>query len=99
VRAVAEGLGYIAAWNSETQTIDIYDKNTKEMIMTMKNGSDTAKVSVGISGVMDERTMDARVMMINGGVYAPARFVAEVLAFKFEWDIETETVNISKQFS
>ena len=53
---------FVLAWDSETQTADIYSYATAGLMISLKIGSNKAKVFAGISGIMDERTMfDAQI--------------------------------------
>ena len=96
VRIIAEALGYIAAWNSETQILDVYNRATKELLLSMKTGSEKVKVSTGIQGVMDERMLDVPARLIYGVIYVQASFIAETLGCIFDWDEAAITVNITK---
>jgi len=96
VRVIAEALEYIAAWDSETKIIDIYDPQTKELKMKMQADSEKVKVSTAIQGVTDERVLDAPAKLINGVIYAPAKFMAETTGCIFDWNEAEKIVNITK---
>lgn len=95
VRAIVEALGYIVAWDSGTQIVDIYDPDTHDLRISLKIGSNRAKVSTGIWGVMDERILDVPAKIINGRTMVPVRFIAETLGCKVEWEEKTKTVSIT----
>lgn len=95
VRAIVEALGYIVAWDSSTQVVDIYDPDTHDLRITLKIGSNKAKVSTGIYGVMDERILDVPAKLINGRTMVPVRFIAETLGCTVGWDEKTKTVSIT----
>ncbi len=94
LRATVEALGYIVAWDSATQTIEIYNPVTYDLQISMKVGSNRAKVSTGIYGVMDERILDVPAKSINGRTMVPVRFIAESLGCSVQWDEKTKTINI-----
>jgi hypothetical protein len=96
VRAVVEALGYIVSWDSATQTIEIYDLGTHDLRVSLKIGSNRAKVSTGIYGVMDERILDVPAKTINGRTMVPVRFIAESLGCTVGWDEATKTVSITQ---
>ncbi len=96
VRAVAEAMGYVVSWNSSTQTIEIYDFFTNDLLISMKMGSKVAKVAVGRGGkdIMDDRFLDVPARAINGRTMVPVRFMAESLGCEVKWDQKTKTINI-----
>jgi hypothetical protein len=96
VRAVVEALGYIVAWDSGTQTIDIYDIISEDLRISLRIGSNRAKIATGIRGVMDEKILDVPARTINGRTMVPVRFIAETLGCTVGWDEETRTVSITQ---
>jgi hypothetical protein len=95
VRAVVEALGYTVAWDSSTQILDVYDTQTHYHRISMRIGSNRVKVSTGIWGVMDEKTIDVPAKIINGRTMGPVRFIAETLGCTVGWDEATKTVTIT----
>ena len=96
VRAIVEALGYIVAWDSSTQIVDIYDPNTQELMISLKIGSNKARVATGIWGVTDERILDVPAKIIGGRTMVPVRFIAETLGCTVGWDEKTKTVSITQ---
>ncbi len=94
LRATVEALGYIVSFNSGTQTIEIYDPVTEDLRISLKVGSNRAKVSTGIYGVMDEQILDVPAKAINGRTMVPVRFIAQNLGCQVKWDEKTRTINI-----
>ena len=94
MRAVVEALGFVVAWDSGTQTVDIYSYATDELMISLKIGSNRAKVFAGISGVMDERILDVPAKLINGRTMVPVRFIAETLGCVVKWDPDAKIVDI-----
>jgi len=94
VRAIVEALGYVVAWDSTTQVVDIYEYETQALRISMKIGSKKVKVATAIWGVMDEVTLDVPAKIINGRTMVPVRFIAETLGCKVNWDASTKTVDI-----
>jgi hypothetical protein len=62
--------------------------------ISLKIGSNRAKVSTGIYGVMDERILDVPAKTINGRTMIPVRFIAESLGCSVGWDEASKTVTI-----
>lgn len=95
-RAVVEALGYIVAWDSATQTMEVYNYYTEALVISMKVGSNVAKVAVGTgsNAIMDDRILDVPAKIINRRVMVPVRFIAETLGCDVSWDQTTKTVKI-----
>lgn len=98
MRAIVEALGYLVSWDSATQTIKIYHAFTENLVISMKIGSNIAKVSssAGDSAIMDERIMEVPAKLINGRTMVPVRFIAESLGCTVKWDEATRTVSITQ---
>ncbi|HWQ75805.1 MAG TPA: copper amine oxidase N-terminal domain-containing protein [Syntrophomonas sp.] len=96
VRAIVEALGYIVAWDSATQTMEVYNYYTEALVISMKIGSKVAKVAVGTgsNAIMDDRILDVPAKIINGRTMVPVRFIAETLGCEVSWDQTTKAVNI-----
>ena len=94
MRAVVEAMGYVVAWDSGSQTVDIYSYATDALMISLRIGSTRAKVNTGIAGVMDERILDVPAKLINGRTMVPVRFIAETLGCNVQWDEANKIVNI-----
>ena len=86
-RLVAESFAAQVEWVAETRTVVI--KGNGKTI-ELKIDSDTALVD-GI-----EVKLDMPATIINDFTYTPARFVAETLGCKVDWDGQTKTVFIER---
>ena len=95
MRATVEALGFVVTWTSSTQTVNIYSYATDALMISLRIGSKIAKVNTGISGVMDERTLDVPAKLINGRTMVPVRFIAETLGCDVKWDEASKTVVIT----
>lgn len=86
-RLVAESFGADVDWIADTRTVVI---KSNDKTIELKIDSDTALVD----GVRVKLDMPATI--INDFTYTPARFVAETLGCKVDWDGQTKTVFIEK---
>lgn len=86
-RLVAESLGAEVDWIAETRTV-VISKDEKKI--ELKIDSDIALVDG------QEVKLDMPATIINDFTYTPARFVAENLGCKVDWDGQTKTVFIEK---
>ena len=85
-RFVSEQLGAAINWDSDTKVI------------TIKNGSDTFKLTVGSTKVTKNGSsvsMDAAPMLTDGRTMVPLRFVSEQLGATVKWDDSGNSVQIS----
>ncbi|MCL2814716.1 MAG: copper amine oxidase N-terminal domain-containing protein [Oscillospiraceae bacterium] len=94
MRAVVEALGYLVTWDSGTQTVNIYSYATDVLMISLKIGSNKAKVFTPIPDVMDERVLDVPAKLINGRTMIPVRFIAETLGCTVKWDPDNKIVEI-----
>jgi len=97
-RAIVEALGYLVAWDSETKTMDVHSYYTEALVISMKEGSNVAKVAVGTgaNSIMDDRILDVPAKIINGRIMVPVRFIAESLGCTVSWDADTKTISITQ---
>ena len=84
-RFVAESLGAKVVWDEKTKTVTITKDDTTIILRI-----DTATAYVNGKAV----EMDASAFIADGRTFTPARFVAEQLGAKVEWNEETRTVTI-----
>lgn len=89
VRFVSERLGAGVGWNGSKQQVTIKEGNV-EVILTI--GSRTAIVN----GQAIE--MDTAVELTDNSTFVPARFIAEKLGGIVNWDGDTRTVTITKEY-
>ena len=87
-RFVAEQLGAKVDWNEETQLVTVTGKDG--VVIELRIGSNVALVNG------KPVQMDAAAFIQDSRTYTPARFVAEQLGAKVDWDDTTRQVTITK---
>ena len=80
---------------SKNITVNIYSYATDALMISLRIGSNRAKVFTGISGVLDERILDVPAKLINGRTMVPVRFIAETLGCIVKWDPDNKIVSIT----
>ena len=85
VRAIFEDLGANVNWDDATKTVSSYSTDTS---IKLKINDTTAYVNG------KPVTLDVPAQIIDGRTLVPARFVAENMNCKVEWDNDTKTVSI-----
>lgn len=92
VRFVSSQLGISddnVSWDSSTQTATIIQGNTNIAITV---GQSIIKVTE--DGVTQRIIMDTQAEVTNGRTFIPARYIAEALGARIEWNSSTQTVLI-----
>ncbi len=89
LRFIAEAFGARVEWEAVTKGITITLGDT---VIAMQVGSRTVMVN-GKS-----YTIDAPPVIKNGRTFVPIRFISEILGAKVEWDANTRTVTITRDF-
>ncbi len=87
VRYLADVLGAVTSWDTDTRTITITSGGTT---ISMVIGSATLTVNG------QAQTMDQAPVIRDGRTYLPARYVAEALGFTVSWDAGSQTVTVSQ---
>lgn len=85
VRAIFEGVGAELAWNGETKTL-IGTKEGHVVVMTVGSEEYT------IDG--EEKEMSIAPLILEGRVFASARYVAEAFGYEVNWDKDELIVRI-----
>ncbi len=88
VRAIFESLGATVEWDSVTKTVEGKYNDT---IIKLIIDSDTALINE------DEVKLDVPAKIVDGRTLVPARFVAESLGAKVDWDESSKTVLINSE--
>ena len=87
VRFIAENLNCNVDWDGNTQTVIISSEST---LIRLQIGNNKAIV------YRAEETLDAPPIISNDRTMLPARFIAENLNCKVDWDGDTKTVTITQ---
>lgn len=88
MRAIFEKLGAEVSWDQPTQTVTAVTP-TKTVVSTI------GEASMYVNG--EEKVMDVSPYIKEERTYVPARFIAEALDCKVDWDQESHTVVITTQ--
>jgi len=88
LRKIFESLGAVVTWEGAQQRIQAVTEDC-HIIATV--GNNTLTVS---KEEVQKVELDVPPTVINGRTLVPARFIAEALGAKVEWDGSTQTVNI-----
>jgi len=86
VRYLAGALGAQTAWDDATQKVNVTENGTV-IILTID------RASLAVNGTTQQ--MDVAPVIKNGRTYLPARYVAEALGAKVDWNQATQTVTIT----
>lgn len=86
LRAIFESLGVLPVWDDISKTVTV---NTETINMIMTIDSKIATVNNKLV------PLDAPVTLVDGSTMVPARFIAETLGGKVEWEEATKTVVIT----
>lgn len=89
LRFISEALGAKVEWEQVTKGITITLGDT---VIAMQVGSTTVMVN-GKS-----YTIDAPPVIKNSRTFVPIRFISEILGAKVEWDANTRTVTITRDY-
>lgn len=89
VRKIFEVLGATIEWDGATETVTA---KTEEKVMKLQINNNVATVTTG--DVVEEITLDAAPVVIDGRTLVPVRFISETLGLKVGWDQMTQTVII-----
>lgn len=89
VRAIAEALGCVVDFNSETKQIGIVHQDGAALYMTL--GADKATF-VWANGVSTSIKLDASPVIMNDRTLVPLRFVCESFDLQTTWIEDTQTV-------
>lgn len=89
VRKIFEVLGATIEWDGATETVTA---KTDEKVMKLQINNNVATVTTG--DVVEEITLDAAPVVIDGRTLVPVRFISETLGLKVGWDQMTQTVII-----
>ena len=88
MRAIFEALGATVGWDDATKTATGKTASTEVSLTIDKKD---AKVNGAV------KTLDVPAQIIEGRTMVPARFVAESLGCKVDWDANTKTVIITEE--
>ena len=93
VRSIMENIGAVVEWDAENQVVSVVSDNIS---IQLTIGEDVAKVTKTIEGVTLEEAvkLDAAAKIVEGRTFVPARFVAETLGAKVDWDATNNVVSI-----
>ncbi len=86
VRYLADALGAKTAWDETTQKVTVTEGSTTIMLTI-------GSTALAVSGTA--RQMDVAPVIRDGRTYLPARYVAEALGAKVDWDQDSQTVTIT----
>lgn len=89
VRAIFESMGATVGWDGPTQTVT---GTTKDRIIKLIIGKKAALIND------KEVELDVPAKIINGSTMVPARFVAESLGAKVDWDNNTKSVLVNSEY-
>ena len=101
IRYLGESLGAKVDWNAPVQMVTLTkDDKAVYLVVGMKKLLVHDKSAGLINNIADfigkASNMEVAPLTKNGRTYLPARFVAEALGYKVNWDASINTVTVSK---
>ena len=93
VRGVMEKIGAVVEWDADNQVVSVVSDNIN---IQLTIGEDVAKITKTIDGVTHEEIvkLDVTAKIVEGRTFVPARFIAETLGAKVDWDAKNDVVTI-----
>ena len=88
MRAIFEILGATVHWNNEYQTVTAITGDGSEIRLTIND------TSIHINGLVS--TMDIAPQLVNGSTMVPVRLIAEAMGMNVNWNVEANTVEITR---
>jgi|GEM_PF-946851 len=93
VRGVMEQIGAVVEWDADNMAVNVASDGIN---IRLTIGNDIAKITKNVAGVTieEEVKLDVAATIVEGRTFVPARFVAETLGARVDWDATNNVVSI-----